>query len=110
MKSYLTESRQIECEAMEAVQCEKRKMLARKGHTCIEILDTSPSRTKWCGKDVCTNNKNMQREADSYKRDSEQSDLRRKLVKDGHTCVQILDTWPSKTSWCGEKICKNKKI
>ena len=32
------------------------------------------------------------------------------LEKEGHTCLMTLESLPSKTTWCGQKVCVNKQI
>lgn len=44
--------------------------------------------------------------ADMRNREDAEQKFRKKLKKEGHTCVMIKETYPSKTIWCHEKVCK----
>lgn len=46
---------------------------------------------------------------DMHKEEAEQVALRKKLKKQGHTCVETLETFPSQTRWCGQEKCVNLK-
>ena len=37
-------------------------------------------------------------------------DVIKKLKKEGHTCMRLLETWPHQLVWCEQKDgCENKK-
>ena len=42
---------------------------------------------------------------DMAQRQRKQNRLLRKLARQGHTCVLVLETYPSQVSWCKEKKC-----
>lgn len=47
--------------------------------------------------------------ADMRRREEKQQALRKKLEKEGHTCIQTLETYPTQTRWCGQEKCVNLK-
>ena len=46
---------------------------------------------------------------DAHTRQAEQVAFRRKLEKQGHTCVEVKETYPSQTNWCKQEKCVNSK-
>jgi len=42
---------------------------------------------------------------DMAKRENEQQKFRAELQCKGHTCIQILESYPSRTRWCNQEVC-----
>lgn len=45
--------------------------------------------------------------AQMRKREAEEDVFRTLLRQQGHTCIQILESFPSQTRWCGQMPCTN---
>ena len=40
--------------------------------------------------------------------DKKEVSFRKKLKSEGHTCIKILESYPSQTEWCKQKECVKK--
>lgn len=45
--------------------------------------------------------------AQMRKRDVEENEFRSSLKQQGHTCIVILESFPSQTRWCRQTPCAN---
>jgi hypothetical protein len=112
--------------------------LEKAGHTCVEYLESYPVQISWCQQTPCThrekatqlNRSETDTETDTEtdsETDSEESEddtetrssmaerndmemeFGDKLIKEGHTCVRHLESYPVQISWCRGTPCKNNK-
>lgn len=89
--------------------------LIKEGHTCIRRLETYPTQTLWCHRSPCKNNlkdfsnKSVKTDLnDMEKRQKADDELYERLIKEGHTCMRRLETYPTQTLWCHQSPCKGR--
>ncbi|AGC01567.1 hypothetical protein H012_gp899 [Acanthamoeba polyphaga moumouvirus] len=80
------------------------KFLKKKDHECCMIIGMNNHKFKWCMQDVC---KDKLMYEDMKRRQAEEDAFVEKLRYEGHTCIYIMESYPSQTGWCRQKICVN---
>jgi len=85
------------------------KKLTGEGHTCISIMESYPSKTSWCEQTPCINSKKDPMYDDMEERQAEEDALVKKLESEGHTCISILQSYPTQMNWREQTPCKNLK-
>lgn len=93
-------------EAIEAA-CD---FLRQRKHSCGGIWGPAPERFGWCGRtdpaDVCREveqHQNMERENEKRMKRA------RRLDREGHTCVEVLESFPVQIRWCRQPVCTESK-
>ncbi|BCS82509.1 hypothetical protein QLL95_gp0020 [Cotonvirus japonicus] len=82
------------------------KFLKENDHACCMIIGMQNHKFKWCMKDVCERKLMYD---DMARRQAEEDKFVEKLRNEGHTCIRIMESYPSQTGWCRQKICVNIK-
>lgn len=80
------------------------QFLERKGHECPMIIGMSDHQLKWCMKDECDAVKTRKWMTEEQ---TKQELLMKTLKDEGHTCVEICESFPIQVCWCHETPCKN---
>uniref|UniRef100_A0A6G6ACS9 Uncharacterized protein n=1 Tax=Borely moumouvirus TaxID=2712067 RepID=A0A6G6ACS9_9VIRU len=78
--------------------------LKKNNHECCSIIGTSNHEFEWCMKDICEEKLMIE---DMARRQAEEDAFVEKLVREGHTCIYIMESYPSQTGWCEQKVCIN---
>lgn len=83
-----------------------REFLIKKGHKCVTIVGTGKdSQLQWCQQDVCTK---IEQLFDMKRRQKEEDAKVDALVAKGHTCITIMETYPSFHTWCEQEPCTGR--
>lgn len=84
--------------------------------SCIEILECYPPRTSWCESTPCKNlikqdsevvSEHEQFANELKEKQNKENEFVKKLREEGHKCIRIKESYPSKTIWCESTPCKN---
>lgn len=87
----------------------KIDLLHNNGHICIRILETYPPTISWCNQKKCIYNNDDTIESIESKNEKALK-YAEKLESEGHTCVEILESYPIQIKWCHQKECVGKKV
>lgn len=82
-------------------------VVLKNGHKCnMRCGMKAPYKYTWCGQNgECEEVKCWD---DMHNRQKEEDDCVNQLVANGHTCISILECYPSRHSWCGQTPCIKK--
>lgn len=81
---------------------ELRSFLESKNHMCMKIIGIDDHKFKWCEKDICQEKLMWE---DMERRQKEEDAFYTKLKSEGHTCLFIMESYSSRTGWCGQTPC-----
>ena len=93
---------------------DKIDLLHNNGHICIEILETYPPTISWCNQQKCVKHSYIKTKSSVSDNDTIESQnekalkYAKKLESEGHTCIEILESYPIQVKWCNQQKCINK--
>jgi hypothetical protein len=89
---------------MPKIVSEVTEFLRSRGHIC-PIYFTNTQKLEWCCNDECLE---VQKNNQMKKRNDENEKFAEELIKNGHTCVYYMESYPVQIGWCRQEQCVNK--
>lgn len=77
-------------------------LLKSNGHTCA-LYNMQNKTLEWCNQDKC---KNTEVYLNMEIRQKQQEELVKKLEKQGHKCIRIMESYPMQVGWCNKTPCE----
>lgn len=79
-------------------------------HRCGGIWASGSERLKWCGRtdadDVC---REVEERKQMERANEKEMKRAHRLEKQGHTCVEILESFPVQIRWCRQPVCTEQR-